>query len=94
VPAAEGMLAHARGNHEGAVRALVPVLPRMAEIGGSHAQRDFFEQIADDALHRSGRLRSARRRIADRAAGAPRTAPAHARLAEIERALGLMPASV
>jgi hypothetical protein len=93
VPAAEGMLAHARGDHEAAVRALMPALPRMAEIGGSHAQRDFFEQVADDALHRSGRLRSARRRVEMRAAGSQRAAPARARLAEIERALGMTPAS-
>jgi hypothetical protein len=31
----------------------------MAEIGGSHAQRDLFEQINLDAMIRSGRIAAA-----------------------------------
>jgi len=53
VPACEGLLAHARGDHATAARRLRPVLPRMAEIGGSHAQRDLFQRIHDDAARRA-----------------------------------------
>jgi hypothetical protein len=54
LPASRGLLAHAQGDHETAVRQLGSVLPRLPEIGGSHAQRGLFEQIHLDALIRSG----------------------------------------
>lgn len=54
VPAADGLLAHARGDFAGAIAGLGEALPRLVEIGGSHAQRDLFEQIYLDALMRSG----------------------------------------
>lgn len=54
VPAARGLLAHARGDHAAAIEGLGTALPRMVEIGGSHAQRDLFEQVYLDALVRSG----------------------------------------
>jgi tetratricopeptide (TPR) repeat protein len=54
VPAARGLLAHATGDWKTAVEALGHALPRMIEIGGSHAQRDLFAQIHLDAMSRSG----------------------------------------
>ena len=54
VPAARGLLAHARGDHAAAIEALGQALPRLIDIGGSHAQRDLFEQVYLDALVRSG----------------------------------------
>lgn len=54
VPAARGLLAHATGDWKTTVEALGHALPRMVEIGGSHAQRDLFSQIHLDALLRSG----------------------------------------
>ncbi|MEJ8855679.1 tetratricopeptide repeat protein [Variovorax robiniae] len=54
VPAAHGLRAHARGDHAGAIEGLGLALPRLIEIGGSHAQRDVFEQVYLDALVRSG----------------------------------------
>jgi hypothetical protein len=53
VPAARGLLAHARGDAALAARELGRALPRMAEIGGSHAQRDLFTRIHRDALERA-----------------------------------------
>ncbi len=53
VPAARGLLAHARGYFKEAIDALGIVLPRLTEVGGSHAQRDLFAQICIDALMRS-----------------------------------------
>ena len=52
VPAARGMIAHARGDWERAIAQLEPVLPDLYSTGGSHAQRDLFEQIYLDALIR------------------------------------------
>lgn len=89
LPACAGLLAHARGDHAACAGALLPALPRLAEIGGSHAQRDLFEQIADDALIRAGRLVAAQNRLEQRRAGNPHSAPTRRRLAAVYRALGL-----
>jgi hypothetical protein len=51
----------------------------MHEIGGSHAQRDLFDQILIDALLRTGRLAQAQRMLALRHAFNPRV-PATKRL--------------
>ena len=58
VPAAHGLLAHARGDFSGAVDGLGMALPRLIEIGGSHAQRDLFDQVYLDALVRAGTERT------------------------------------
>ncbi|MEH2365795.1 tetratricopeptide repeat protein [Nostoc sp.] len=52
VPAAKGMIAHARGDWKSAIAQLEAVLPDLYSTGGSHAQRDLFEQIYLDALIR------------------------------------------
>jgi hypothetical protein len=52
-PAARGMLAHARGDFARAAHELGLALPRLTEIGGSHAQRDLFTRVHRDALSRS-----------------------------------------
>jgi hypothetical protein len=49
LPAARGVLAHARGDHATAAKWLSVANPRMIEIGGSHAQRDLFGQLLLDA---------------------------------------------
>lgn len=59
VPACRGLLAHARGQHAQAAQHLGQALPRMIEIGGSHAQRDLFEQIRIDGLLNSGQFAAA-----------------------------------
>ncbi|MBW4455694.1 MAG: tetratricopeptide repeat protein [Nostoc indistinguendum CM1-VF10] len=50
IPAARGMVAHAKGDFNTAVTELKLVLPRLYEIGGSHAQRVLFEEIYHDAV--------------------------------------------
>ena len=52
VPACRGLLAHARGDYSATVQNLGPVIPRLEEIGGSHAQRDLFVLVARDAAER------------------------------------------
>ena len=54
VPTAHGLLAHAQGDWVTAAEKLGTALPRLVEIGGSHAQRDLFHQIWVDALQRNG----------------------------------------
>ncbi len=45
LPAAHGIMAHLQHDRARAARQLGLALPRLAEIGGSHAQRDWFAQI-------------------------------------------------
>jgi hypothetical protein len=54
LPAARGLHAHARSDFAAALEGLGLALPRLVEIGGSHAQRDLFEQVYLDALLRHG----------------------------------------
>jgi len=63
VPAAYGLVAHAQGNHAQAVDFLGQALPRLAQIGGSHAQRDLFEQIHLDAMMRAGHWNAAQQML-------------------------------
>jgi hypothetical protein len=49
LPAAQGVLAHARRDFAAAAKWLGVANPRMIEIGGSHAQRDLFGQLLLDA---------------------------------------------
>ncbi len=66
LPASRGLLAHARGDYPRAVDELGTALPRLMEIGGSHAQRDLFEQIHLDALVRSGHWSAAQQVLQQR----------------------------
>jgi hypothetical protein len=59
VPAARGMAAHARGQWERAIGEFGSILSRLHAIGGSHAQRDLFEQIYLDAWLRANQNREA-----------------------------------
>jgi len=53
LPAARGMAAHARRDWQRVVAQLRPILSRLYAIGGSHAQRDLFEQVYLDAWLRT-----------------------------------------
>lgn len=89
LPAARGLLAKARGDHSAAVRDLGPALPRMREIGGSHAQRDLFEQLYLDAVLRSGDDAAARVLMEMRRTFDPDGVPLNRMLAETCERLGL-----
>jgi tetratricopeptide (TPR) repeat protein len=52
IPTARGLVAYTYGEYLNAAIDLKPVLPRLHEIGGSHAQRALFEQIYRDAVYR------------------------------------------
>jgi hypothetical protein len=66
VPACRGLTAYAQGTFGRAVDQLGLALPRLTEIGGSHAQRDMFELFHLDALVRSGKLAGAQHLVQQR----------------------------
>lgn len=80
VPACRGMLAHARGDFARAADAMSEALPNIQAIGGSHAQRDLFEQVLIDALLRSGQPARARALLVPRAAASPQSVRLRRRL--------------
>jgi hypothetical protein len=83
------LLAHARGDHETAIDQLGTALPRLLEIGGSHAQRDLFEQIYLDALIRSRHLVGAFDLLRRRANAAPQSRRLARQLAPVAASVGL-----
>jgi tetratricopeptide (TPR) repeat protein len=52
---AEGLGAFAAGNYEDAIRLIEPVVGEVIRLGGSHAQRDVFEETLIQAYLRVGR---------------------------------------
>jgi len=89
VPAAHGLLAHARGRWADAADHLALALPGLASIGGSHAQRDLFEQVFIDALQRAGRLAAVQNLLQPRANAMPQSQRVRRRLHEVYAALEL-----
>jgi tetratricopeptide (TPR) repeat protein len=89
LPAADGVLAHARGEHLTVRRRLGPTLGRMLEIGGSHAQRDLFAQMYLDSLIRSGARTPAQQILEERRRGDPHGVPLNRALATLYGELGL-----
>ncbi|MBW4602047.1 MAG: tetratricopeptide repeat protein [Calothrix sp. FI2-JRJ7] len=49
IPVARGLVAYANGEYSNTVINFKQVLPRLHEIGGSHAQRQLFKQVYQDA---------------------------------------------
>jgi len=89
LPACEGLYSYANGDHDAAWHTLESVIPRMTEIGGSHAQRDLFEQILLDAALKSGRLVSAQQMLELRRQADPDGVPVNTALADMYGKLGL-----
>jgi hypothetical protein len=56
---AEAMAAFAQGDDDAVIRLLGPVLAELVRVGGSHAQRDVFEETLLGAYLRSGRTEAA-----------------------------------
>jgi tetratricopeptide (TPR) repeat protein len=55
-PIAQAIVAHRNRNYSRAVDLLLPVKDSICRIGGSHAQRDLFEQLLIDSTLRSRQL--------------------------------------
>jgi hypothetical protein len=89
LPGCEGLYAYARGDYTAAWRHLTLSVPRMAEIGGSHAQRDLFEQILSDTALRVGRVSTAQQMLELRRRADPAGVPVNTALAGAYARLGL-----
>jgi hypothetical protein len=89
LPGCEGLHAYARGEFERAWHSLSTAVPRMIETGGSHAQRDLFEQILLDAALKSGRTGSAQQMLELRRRADPYGVPLNTALASVYAKLGL-----
>jgi tetratricopeptide (TPR) repeat protein len=89
LPACEGLQAYAQGDYDAAWLALGRALPRLIEVGGSHAQRDLFDQILIDAAILSGRFAPAQQLLELRRRSDPDGVPVNAALARVYAALGL-----
>lgn len=87
--AAHGIAAHAAGDWEDAIRFLGKALPRLAECGGSHAQRDFFDQIYLNALMMAGRMPQAQQVLEMRRTFDPDGVPLNRMLARVYERNGL-----
>jgi hypothetical protein len=61
-----GVQAFAEGDHERAVRILEPLMPELVRIGGSHAQRELWEDTFIVACLRAGHGDKAARMISER----------------------------
>jgi hypothetical protein len=89
LPLARGLLAHARGHVHEALEQLAIALPRLNEIGGSHAQRDLFAQIELDARLRTGDWFTAQQTLELRRRYDGWDVPTNRSLVRVYEALGL-----
>jgi tetratricopeptide (TPR) repeat protein len=71
LPLVQAVLAHRRGSYGEVVDALMPVRSHFRRIGGSHAQRDVFDQLLIDAAWRGRRLDVATDLLAERLSRRP-----------------------
>jgi tetratricopeptide (TPR) repeat protein len=91
---AEGLMAHAAGDAEAALAAIEPALARLPEIGGSHAQRDLFDQIVLDCLLHTNRWLRAQQILETRRLTDPMGVPVNTALATVYDRLNLPPLAV
>ena len=89
LPAAQGLLAHAQGDFARATTLLGQVMPKLGVIGGSHAQRDVFDQIYLDSLMRSGQWATAQQIVQQRLRGHPQSLRMKRQGEQIYASLGL-----
>ena len=89
LPAAEGLLAHAWGDWATAARQLGTALPRLVEIGGSHAQRDLFHQLWVDALQKNGQWAAVQNVLQPVVNGQPESVRLKRQMGVVNGALGL-----
>ena len=84
----DGLVAHCAGDARTAVERLLPIRYDVVAIGGSHAQRDVFQQTLIGAAMGDGRDRLARALLAERVAARPNSFPTWRRYAECLDRLG------
>lgn len=80
---AEAMVAHAQHHYGKAADLMAPLRKQIWRIGGSHAQRDLFEQLLLDSRLRSGQWEKARKTLEHRRQWEPESPILEARLREV-----------
>jgi len=89
LPAAEAIIDYFAGRYSEAATRLAPVLPMMEAIGGSHAQRDLFEQLLIAACQAGGATIWAQQRLQQRLHATPTDVPTRQHLAWLYQKSGL-----
>ena len=87
LPLCEAILALAQGEHGKAVDLILPIRYDIQRIGGSHAQRDLFQQMLITASLKAGRFDLARALLSERTANESASAWSWQRYAEALAAL-------
>jgi tetratricopeptide (TPR) repeat protein len=82
LPLCEGLVAYRAGNFERAADLILPVRDEIRLIGGSHAQRELFEQILIDAALKARRYSLARALVSERRQARPAHSWNRARFAD------------
>ena len=77
------MVAYAHGYHARVVELMLPIRYDIQLVGGSHAQRDLFNQLLIDSAIKAGKLPLARGLLAERVALKPNNATAHEQYAAV-----------
>lgn len=81
LPLAEAIVAYRAGRHDEVVETLLPLRYELRKVGGSHAQRDVFQQMLVEAALKAGRFAEARALLSERTAWRPNNATAWSNLA-------------
>lgn len=89
LPLARGLFALGHGDAAGAVPALAEAVPRLAHLGGSHAQRDLFALLLVEAQLAAGLWAEAQQALEIRRGFDPLGVPVNAALARVYDALAL-----
>lgn len=89
LPLARGLVALASGDAATALPLLSDAVPRLARLGGSHAQRDLFAQFLLDAQLKAGAWVEAQQALELRRAVEPDSVPLNRALADLYQRLGL-----
>lgn len=89
LPLARGLVALARDDAAAALALLTDAVPRLARLGGSHAQRDLFAQFLLDAQIKAGAWVEAQQALEQRRAVDPGNVPLNRALADLYRRLDL-----
>ncbi len=88
LPLCRALLAFAEGDHAGAVALLLPIRRDTACLGGSHAQRDIFNQFLIEAALAARDFKLARALLAERIALKPNSAGTWRKYGEALQVLG------
>jgi hypothetical protein len=66
IPVCQALVDFGRGDHAAVIEGLLPIRGRLAEFGGSHAQRDAVQRTLVESALRSGRVDLARALLSER----------------------------